>query len=102
MKNSLCKFLLPASALAVLATFAQPALRADEPAAPTFGALSDPASSGVAPAAKDAGSDAAQTGLNKKGKKKHGKKKHGKKAKDAATSADQAAVSTAPAAAAAK
>ncbi len=101
MKNSLVKLLLPATALAVLANFALPALRADEPAAaPTIGALTDPGAPGATAAADDASQPAAAK--KKGGKKKNGKKKHGKKAKDAATSADQAAVSTAPAADAAK
>jgi hypothetical protein len=98
MKNSLVRFLLPASALACLASFALPTLRADEP---MVGALTDSSSPAVTAPANDAGSPVVQADTNKKGKKKKGKKK-GKKAKAAATSADQAAVSAAPAADAAR
>lgn len=99
MKNSLGKLLLPASALAFLATSALPALRADEPAAPMVGALTDNGSPAVAAGATDSDSAAASTELNKKGKKKNGKKKHGKKAKEAAASADPAATEATAAAA---
>jgi hypothetical protein len=95
MNISLRQSLLPATALAVLANFALPALRADEPAAPTIGALTDPGAPGLAAATSDTAQPAA--GKKKGGKKKNGKKKHGKKAKDAATSADQAITTAAPA-----
>ncbi len=103
MNKSLLKFLLPASALAFLASFSAPALRADDPTAPTVGSVADTGAPAVASTAKD--TDAATTAA-KKGKKKGGKKKHGKKKNKDASTADSSAASagtaaTAPAAAAA-
>jgi hypothetical protein len=103
MNKSILKFLLPASALAFLASFSAPALRADDPTAATVGALSDTGAPAVTPTAKEADS---ATGAAKKGKKKGGKKKHGKKKAKAApatdsSSADAGTAATAPAAAAA-
>jgi hypothetical protein len=103
MNKNILKFLLPASALAFLASFSAPALRADDPTPATVGALSDTG----APAAASTGKDAdASTAAAKKGKKKGGKKKHGKKKNKAAPTTDTSAASagtaaTAPADAAA-
>lgn len=103
MNKTILKFLLPASALAFLASFAAPALRADDTTPATVGALSDPGSPALGSTAKDPD---ATTAAAKKGKKKGGKKKHGKKKNKAAPATDPAGSSagtaaTAPAAAAA-
>jgi hypothetical protein len=90
MKKPVLKFLLPASALALLASFSVPSLRADD----TVGSLADSNGSIVDAAAP--GSAAAPANAAKKGKKKHGKKKHPKKAK-ATPAADSPAASAAPA-----
>jgi len=102
MKNSIMKHLLPASALALLASLAQPALRADDPATTTVGAVTE---SSMAPAevtAKDAGSAGAPVAAKKKKKKGKKKKKPSEAPASDGSTTGAAAAPAAPAADATK
>lgn len=89
MKNPLQKLLLPAGALALLAGFSPPALRAQDASAPVVSGLTDPATA-VTPA-PSTGSAASASAAAKKTKKKHGKKKHAKKSPAAPAPTDGSA-----------